>query len=220
VLSSMNRNARVVTGVAVILLVLSLVGSFVSDYSLTDVVLIYFVAGVIAVGGAAVKRVKIKEYLEEMDDSGSGGSFYSIDECREIAKDWARNNYHGRVKSEKGMSFDWTQASSDIAAVYDFTNQEWIKARYFYTQYGPKDKGTLIFIDATNGEVLSPKPVKRHDLKDEPFEHLEMYRMTRKMRGRITANPDQQNQGQVVNPGGIPASQNFFVGNPDGEGDS
>lgn len=202
----MNRKAKIYGGIGGIVLVLFAVSRITNISTVDDLFVLSAVLGGIGIAGKYVKDSKIREKLSQVNQSNTGIKFGMID-CREIAQEWARQEYSGKIKSKKGMSFDWTQAETDIAPVYDFSEKEWIHVRYFYTQYGPKNKGTLIFVDATNGEPLTSKPVHQDVLKEEPFEHLEMYRMTKSMRSRIAmGGADDQRQVQgVVN--GIPVQQ-------------
>lgn len=173
---------------------------------------LFLVSGLLAavyLTGQFFAQLKESEHYKRLNEATNNtGSVYSIDDCKETAKDWAKRNYSSQIKKKKGMSFEWTQASSDLAPVYDFTSEEWIYVRYFYTNYGPKNKGTLIFIDATNNEFMTSKPVHEQDLKDRPFEHLEMYCMTREMQGRIGVTGNEQNHNVVYKVDGIPPKSN------------
>lgn len=199
----MNKKPKIYGSIIAIVLTLFILSTALESSTINDLFWLSAVLGGIGIAAKIVQNKKLSQHLNQLNQRQQTGINFGIDDCRDIAKEWAKNNYSGELKKAKGMSFDWTQASSDIAPVYDFSKEEWIHARYFYTQYGPKNKGTLIFIDATNGEVMSPKPVKKHKLKDEPFEHLEMYRMTRKMAGRIGMSNGEQNHR---NPGYVPVS--------------
>lgn len=205
----MNKDARIYGTIIGIVSLLYILSSSFKIASLNDLFVLSAALGFIAIAGKILKDNKIADKLNRLGGAQAKGRRHSLNECREIAKDWAKKNYDGEVKKARGMSFDWTQASTDIAHVYNFKDEEWIEARYFYTPYGPKNKGTLIFVDATYGETITSKPVKKSVLKDEPFEHLEMYRMTKNMRSMVArGNVDGNNQQPMIN--GIPVNQNMF----------
>lgn len=189
----MNKNQKLSGTIFVLLTGLYVVNSWISSSALSNVFIAAILVAVVWFAGQLWKNMKLSEKIKEVSNNGSKTS-YSYSECKEIAKEWSKNEYDGRIKSQKGISFDWTQAKHDITQVFDFRKQEWIDVRYFYTQYGPKNKGALIFINASNGEFMTHFPVKKHDLKDNPFQHLSMYKMTMKYRHRINQMENGDNQ--------------------------
>lgn len=208
----MNKNQKLSAGIFVLLAGLYVVNSWISSSALSNVLVAAILVAVVWFAGQLWKNMKLSEKIKEVSSNNSKNS-YSYEECKQIAKDWSKKEYDGRIKSQKGISFDWTQAKHDLTQVFNFRQQEWIDVRYFYSQYGPKNKGALIFVDASNGGVLSHTPVKKHNLKDNPFQHLSMYRMTMKYRHRINQmeNNDNQNiqsiQGIPVNVNGAAAEE-------------
>lgn len=127
-------------------------------------------------------RNKIENILRNKAQNGGTTTNYSIDDCKEIAMDWAGDNFDGDYG--KSIGFSWNVATSDVVPVYDFKSNDFYKCRLFYTNYGDKNTRIYLFIDATNGEVVSPKPGHMVDEKD-PFDSLEEYRLTKKMLPRI-----------------------------------
>lgn len=176
----MNRDQKIYGTSIVLIAVLFFLSRSLEIARINDLFITVLVMGVIGLGGKFVRDNKIAEKLSSLKKGQSSGSQYSFTECKEIAVDWAKKNYSNRLDKRKGVSFDWTQASSEPVPVYDFANQEWLTIRYFYTTHGPKNKGALIFVDATNGEVYASKPVKKFGQKTNPFNHLKSYRMTKR----------------------------------------
>lgn len=199
----MDRDVQVYGGTLLIVGVTYILSTYLNVAALNDLLVLTAVLGAIGLGGKIVKDRKLGEKLSQYSNSNSSGINYSFEQCVEIAKEWSKDHYSGRIKSKKGMSFDWTQASSDPVPVYNFASEEWIMVRYFYTQYGPKNKGTLIFVDATNGDFMTSKPVKWRDVKKEPFKELEMYNMTRRF-FRSIPRKEGENQGSGPMIQGIP----------------
>lgn len=126
---------------------------------------------------------KLQNYAEK--NNATSDANYSIKECENIAKNWAKDSFD-HINTGEELSFAWNRATSDIAPVYHFQSGEFIQARYFYTNYGPKNKPIYIFVDATNGSVISPKPDDKVD-STEPFESLEGYKLTKKMLPRLVS---------------------------------
>jgi len=127
-------------------------------------------------------RNKIETMLKDKTNNGSTKTNHSIDDCKEIAIEWASDNFDGDYG--KSIGFSWNVATSDVVPVYDFKTDEFYKCRLFYTNYGDKNTRIYLFIDATNGEVVSPKPGHMVDETD-PFDSLEEYRLTKRMLPRI-----------------------------------
>lgn len=201
----MNRDAKLYGGIIVIVAGLYLAKSTFDNSGLNDLFVLSALLGGIGIAARLVKDKKVKQHLQRFSEDSKGVN-YGFKDCKEIAKEWSKEEYQGRIKGKKGMSFDWSQAKTDIAPVYDFSDDDWIHARYFYTQYGPNNKGTLIFIDATNGRFMTSMPVHKHNLKDDPFMHLEMYRMTKRFASRITHSDDENHNVQALT--GIPIQGN------------
>lgn len=212
----MNRDAKLYGGIIVVVAALYLAKSTFDSNALNDLFVVSAVLGAIGIGGKLVQDMKIKNRLNKHRKSKGAGISYSTNACKDIAKEWAKENFHGKINSKKGVSFDWTQSSTDPAQVYDFRNEEWIFIRYFYTPYGPKNQGVFIFVDATNGDHYATKPVKKHEMKDNPYNYLESYRQTKRFAGRIRYGDDDQNQNiQAVT--GIPVT-NGYVPESEDEG--
>jgi len=140
-----------------------------------------FIAG-IALLYMVYNRNKLETMLKKKSSNKSTKTNYSIDDCRDIAIDWASDNFDGDYG--KAISFSWNVATSDVVPVYDFKKDDFYKCRLFYTNYGDKNTRMYLFIDATNGEVVSPKPGHLVD-DSNPFDSLEEYRLTKRMLPRI-----------------------------------
>lgn len=168
------------SGTAVLLLYV--ISSIINNQSINS--LFAFTAFMAGVGLVYMfyKRNKIENFMKQNSKNGSTKTNFSIDDCKDIAIDWAKNNFDGDYGNS--ISFSWNVATSDIAPVYDFAQEEFYKVRLFYTNYGDKNTRIYLFIDATNGEVISPKPGNKVD-EDNPFWSLEEYKITRKNMGRI-----------------------------------
>ena len=135
---------------------------------------------------------KLKNYANRKENQS--GEVYGIKECEEMAKDWAKKSYDHVTKGQE-LSFAWNRAKTDKAPLYDFTNQEFTSVRYFYTNYGPKDKPTYIYVDATNGGVISSTPAEEVD-KHNPFDALEGYKLTKKaLRQLVSAQAQKDDKG-------------------------
>jgi len=127
-------------------------------------------------------RNKIENMIKNNANNTSTKTNYGIDDCKDIAVDWAKDNFDGDYG--KSIGFSWNVATSDVVPVFDFKTNEFYKCRLFYTNYGDKNTRIYLFIDATNGEVVSPKPGHMVDEKD-PFNSLEEYRLTKRHLPRI-----------------------------------
>lgn len=211
----MNKDAKIYGGVIVLVVGLYLAKSTFDSNALNDLFVISAVLGAIGIGAKIVQDKKLTSKLQNYSQRSNSGIKYSTNDCKQIAKDWAKKNFHGKINSKKGVSFDWTQSSTDPAQIYDFRNEEWIFIRYFYTPYGPKNKGVFIFVDATNGDHYATKPVDKHEMKDNPYNYLESYRQTKRFAGRIRYGDNNDQQGiQAVT--GIPITQGS-VADPEDE---
>lgn len=198
----MNHDQKIYGSIIGTVSTLFILSSLMNAAVIQDLFVLSFVLGGIGLAGKIIKDFKIREKIQQGRNGGRGWN-YGIDECKEIAKEWAKENYKHHIDSKKGLSFDWTQSSSDPVQVYDFEEDEWFWVRYFYTPYGPKSKGTYIFVDADQGEVMTPRPVPYHDQKDDPYMYLEQYRLTKRFASRIRTGGDDTNN-QPVYMGGIP----------------
>lgn len=127
-------------------------------------------------------RNKIEKMIREKSANKSTQTNYSIDDCKEIAINWADSNFDGDYG--KSIGFSWNVATSDVVPVFDFKTNDFYKCRLFYTNYGDKNTRIYLFIDATNGEVVSSKPGDKVDEKN-PFDSLEEYRLTKRHLPRI-----------------------------------
>lgn len=211
----MNRDAKIYGITIVVVAGLYLAKSTYDKSALNDLFVLSALLGAIGLGAKIVQDKKITNKLKDYGSKGSSGANYSTNECKEIAKEWAKENFHGKINSKKGVSFDWTQSSTEPAEIYKFGDDEWIDVRYFYTPYGPKNQGVFIFIDATNGGHYATKPVDRNNMKHNPYNYLESYKQTKRMRGRIPHNSDENNQNiQALT--GIPVTQGS-VADPEDE---
>jgi len=212
----MNKNAKIYGSIILVLVGLYLLSTFMNISALDDLVIVSVILGGIGVAGKIVKDKKLSNKLKQYSSKGSsGGINYSTDDCKEIAKEWAKNNFHGKINSKKGVSFDWTQSSTEPAPIYNFRDEEWIDVRYFYTPYGSKNQGVFIFIDATNGEHYATKPVKKHEMKENPYNYLESYKHTKRFAGRIRhGDDDGQRVPQIT---GIPVTQGTVEDGSNGE---
>jgi hypothetical protein len=181
---------------AVTILGLYLVSTVINDTSINSVFALGAVLGGLGLVYTIYNRNKIENIIEKNTSNGSTRTNYSINDCKEIAMDWARkefDNNHG-----KALGFSWNVATSDKAPVFDFQQREFYTARLFYTNYGDKNTRIYLFIDATNGEVISPKPGQMVN-ENDPFMALEEYRLTRKHLPRIMAM-----QNRSGNDSGVP----------------
>lgn len=213
----MNKDAKIYGGIIVVVGALYLASSSLDIAGLDDLFMVAAALGGIGIAAKIVQDKKITNRLQNYGKGKGAGIKYSTNDCKEIAKEWAKQNFHGKISSKKGVSFDWTQSSTEPVDVYDFRNEEWIAVRYFYTPYGPKGKGVYIFVDASNGEHYATKPVKKHEMKNNPYNYLESYRQTKRFRGRITHGENEQNQN-IAALTGIPVNQGFQPANPEDEG--
>lgn len=208
----MNKDAKIYGGIAVVTIILYVASSSLDIAGLNDLFTITAVLGVIGVAAKIVQDKKIGNKLKKYSQNKSSGTNHSTDQCKEIAQEWAKENFHGKINSKKGVSFDWTQSSTQPAQIYDFRDDQWIDIRYFYSPHGPKNKGVLIFVDATNGEHYASQPVDKHEMKQNPFNYLESYRQTKRFAGRIT-HGDEENQN-IKGLTGIPVTE-LNTGNGD-----
>lgn len=213
----MNREEQLFGGMIVIVAGLYLAKSFFDNSALNDLFVASALVTSIGIGAKIVQNKKITNAFKKYSQNKGGGPNYSTDECKEIAKDWAKKNFHGRINSKKGISFDWTQSSTQPGQVYDQRQDEWIDVRYFYSPHGPKNKAVLIFVDATNGKHYATESVIPHKMKDNPFNYLESYKQTKRFASHI-ARANNQEETRVGTVTGIPVNQNF-VPQPDQEGE-
>lgn len=165
-----------------IVLGLYILSSIINNQSINS--LFAFAAFMIGTGLVYMfyNKNKIENVIKRNTSNGSTKTNYSIDDCKEIAMDWAKDNFDGDYG--KSISFSWNVATSDEAPVYDFKQNEFYKCRLFYTNYGDKNTRIYLYIDATNGEVVSPKPGNKVNDND-PFMALEEYKLTRRNMGRL-----------------------------------
>jgi hypothetical protein len=161
---------------------LYILSSFLNNQSINSLFGFAAFAGGIGLVYMFYNRNKIENMLKDKTSNGSTKTNYSIDDCKVIAIDWASKNFDGDYG--KSIGFSWNVATSDVVPVFDFKTNEFYKCRLFYTNYGDKNTRIYLFIDATNGEVVSPKPGHMVDEKD-PFDSLEEYRLTKRMLPRI-----------------------------------
>jgi hypothetical protein len=212
----MNKDAKIYGGIIVVVAGLYLASSSLDIAGLDDLFMVAVALGGIGFAAKLVQDKKITNRLQNYGKSSSSGTNYSTNECMEIANEWAKEAFHGKIKSKKGVSFDWTQSSTEPAEVYKFGQDEWLDIRYFYTPHGPKNKAVIIFVDATNGEHYATESVIPDKMKDNPFNYLESYKQTKRMRGRIPHNGDENNQN-IAALTGIPVNQGFQPANPEDE---
>lgn len=212
----MNRDAKIYAAVIIPVVVLFIASSVIGVSGLNDLFVVSAVLGVIGVVGKFLKDKKIAQRIQDYNQASKGGGInYSTDDCKDIAKDWAKNNFSGKIKSKKGISFPWTHSSTDPAHIYDVPNEEWIHIRYFYSPKGPKNKGILVFVDATNGEHYASRPVDKKGMKDNPFEYLEAYKQTKKFGHRLANRHHTGDSGRREVVPGIPLNSNW---NQEGKG--
>lgn len=212
----MNRDAKIYGGTIVFVTGLYLVSSSLDIAVLNDLFVVAAALGTFGIGFKFVQDKKLTNKLKDYGSKSGSGANYTTSECAEIANEWAKEHFHGKINSKKGVKFDWTQSSTQPGYVYNFRDDEWIDVRYFYTPHGSKNKAILIFVDATNGKHYATESVIPDKMKDNPFNYLESYRQTKRMRGRIPHNGDENNQNvQALT--GIPVTQGPVV-NPEDEG--
>jgi hypothetical protein len=168
--------------------IIAIIGLFGISYSINDgslKQLIYFAAFalVIFLIGMQLKQSKTKNILQRIQGRNGNTGTATFQDCKEIAEDFAKEEYGD--EPGKSIDFDWSTAKSDMDWVYDLREQEFIVARYFYTQYGPHDTGTYIFVDATNGEFMTSKPAGKQSQREDPFSALDAY--DKKLKRRMAA---------------------------------
>jgi hypothetical protein len=137
---------------------------------------------------------KLKQYSNK--NQNQSGEIHGVKECEQMAKDWAKDSYDHLTQGQE-LSFAWNRAKTDKAPLYDFSSEEFTTVRYFYTNYGPKDKPTYIYVDATNGGVISSKPAEDVN-SDKPFDALEGYKLTKKALPRLISAQAQKDDKGVI----------------------
>lgn len=189
---------KIYIGIIIALLGLFLSSLIFQNSTLQDIKWFTLFAAVILAAWKFLRQTKISNKIKKYTDQKSSNSRvnYNIKECEKIAKNWAKNSFDHLNKGED-LSFAWNRATSDLAPVYDFQSGEFINARYFYTNYGPNNKPIYIFVDATNGEVISPKPDDKVNA-GRPFDSLEGYKLTKKTLPRLISAQMQSEEETMI----------------------
>lgn len=184
-------------------LIVGLVGLFLASLifqnsALQDIKWFSLFAAAVLGAWKFLRQTKISNTIQKYSSqkNNSSGANYGIKECEEKAKEWAKDSYDHISKGQE-LSFAWNRAKTDIAPLYDFSSGEFTKVRYFYTNYGPKNKPTYIYVDATNGTVITSFPDDSVD-DSNPFDALEGYKLTKKTLPRLISAQAKQDDGGVI----------------------
>jgi hypothetical protein len=174
---------KLVIGSILAMIALFGIGYSINPGSLQQIMYFAGFAVLVFLIGMQLKQAKTKNILKNIQGSKGSNGNANFQECKKIAKNFAKEEYGD--EPGKAIDFDWSQAKSDMDWVYDLREQEFIVARYFYTQYGPHDTGTYIFVDATNGEFMTSKPAGKKSQREDPFSALDAY--DKKLKRRMAA---------------------------------
>jgi len=175
-------------------LLLTGIGLATNTVTVQDLIIVGILLGII--GAAIMKTEKgiLKNTIKRNKSTQTNSINYSFQEGKQIIKDFAQDEFKGRINKKKGISIDHTRSESEPTSI--ITNPKTgdvVMVRHYYVTHGDLNQPVDFFVDVTNGKYFAHKQVteRRRNARDRnPFEKLDAYRKTKRYARKVQPDSD------------------------------